>query len=100
MSIPVSIEHIRGETHRHHNFDFHAINMNHGDINYHAYLDGIVYDDIKKLKKTTKIGRVVTKIHDVITQISNYQVMNGPYNPDSQTWNYILRNIKKLFCKH
>ena len=95
MDIPVSVEHIRGETHRHHHFDFHARSMQHGDIIYHEYLDGIIYDDITKLKRGTKISALAIKMHDVITQFSKYQLLNGPYNPNSKTWNYVLRNIKK-----
>lgn len=94
MSIPVSVEHIRGETHRHHNFDFHSISMKHKE-DYHKHLDGLVYDDIKCLKKDTKISRLVHKMHDVITQLSGYQIYNGLYNPNPSTWNYVVRNIKK-----
>jgi len=95
MNIPVSIEHIRGDTHRHHHFDFHAQSMKHGETDYHSYLDGVVYDDITKLKRNTSLNRLVVKMHDVITQFSRYQLFNGPYSPNDQTWNYVLRNTKK-----
>lgn len=95
LAIDISVEHVRGDTHRHHHLDYHPISMNHGEVNYHDYLDGTIYDDIKSLKRGTRISALTVKIHDVITQMRNYQILNGPYNPNLRTWNYILRNMKK-----
>jgi len=94
MSIQFSIEHIRGKTHRHHDYDYHDRTMLHS-APYHDFLDGMVYDDIKKIPQGTKISSLVLRIHDIITQLDNYQLLNGPYVPNTQTWNYVIRNLKK-----
>ena len=95
MSMQFSTEYIRGHLHRHHSFDYHSIEMVHGETPYHDFLDGLVYEDIKKIPRGTKISSLVLRIHDVITQMHNYQLFYGPYCPDTQTWNYIIRNLKR-----
>lgn len=91
-----SVEYIRGKTHRHHNLDYHSIAMGHGiDNPLHSFLSGKVYETIKGIKRGTKLSSLVLKIHDVITQIDNYEIIHGPFKAGEQAWLYTVRNTAK-----
>ena len=86
-----STEYRRGDLHRHHHFDYHAVVMHHHE-EYHDCIKETVYENMDFVKADTKIGKLVRLAYKAVVNIHIYHVVNGPVKDDVYT--YLLHNTE------
>lgn len=82
-----SIEYRRGDLHRHHHFDYHAVIMHHAEA-YHDCISEVVYENLDLVHNQTKIGRLACVIYRAITNLHEYHIIDS--RVDNNVW--LVRN--------
>jgi hypothetical protein len=84
-----STEYRRGDLHRHHHFDYHAVVIHHVE-DYHSCISDTVYENIELIHSNTKIGKLAALIYKAIANMHIYHVVTGLIRDDA--YSYLLHN--------
>lgn len=72
----LSIEYRRGDLHRHHHFDYHAVIMHHAEP-YHDCISEVVYENLDLIHNHTKIGCLASVIYRAIVNLHEYHIIDS-----------------------
>lgn len=89
-AMEMSLEFVRGHLHRHHNYDYHAIALEHAEP-YHLAISKTIIETVS-IKTNTKIGKLADTIIKALAMTEQYEMIYGPIS--NGIIRYLLHNVK------